>query len=155
MTEKRTTKPPHEPTGAILTAKQEAFCQAIADGMTQADAYRTAYNAVNTKPSTVQENACRLMADSKVAARVAELRSKLAQKQLWTREKSVKALVRAYKVAEDGGQSTAMTAAVKELNAMHGYNAPSKVDLLSSDGSMSPPKRVEISFVSTASQATE
>jgi len=155
MTEKRTTKPPHEPTGATLTAKQEAFCQAIADGMTQADAYRTAYNAVNTKPSTVQENACRLMADSKVAARVAELRSKLAQKQLWTREMSVKALVRAYKVAEDGGQSTAMTAAVKELNAMHGYNAPSKVDLSSSDGSMSPPKRVEISFVDAASQATE
>lgn len=155
MTEKRTTKPPHEPTGATLTAKQEAFCQAIADGMTQADAYRTAYNAVNMKSSTVQENACRLMANSKIAARVAELRSKLTQKQLWTREMSVKALVRAYKVAEDGGQSTAMTAAVKELNAMHGYNAPSKVDLLSSDGSMSPPKRVEISFVNAASQAAE
>ena len=58
-----------------LTAKQEAFCQAIADSMTQADAYRTAYNAVNMKPSTVQENACRMMADSKMAARVAELRS--------------------------------------------------------------------------------
>ena len=138
-----------------LTAKQEAFCQAIADGMTQADAYRTAYNAVNMKPESVQVKACELTKDGKISVRVAELRSKLAQKQLWTREMSVKALVRAYKVAEDGGQSTAMTAAVKELNAMHGYNAPSKVDLLSSDGSMSPPKRVEISFVNAASQATE
>jgi phage terminase small subunit len=136
MTEKRTTKPPHEPTGATLTAKQEAFCQAIADGMTQADAYRTAYNAGKMKPDTVHVKASTLMADGKIAARVAELRSKLAQKQLWTREMSVKALVRAYKVAEDGGQSTAMTAAVKELNAMHGYNAPAKVDLMNTDGSM-------------------
>ena len=121
-----------------LTAKQEAFAQNVASGMTQADAYRAGYNAQNMKPSTVQENACRLMANSKIAARVKELKDALAKKQLWTREMSVKALVRAYKVAEDGGQSTAMTAAVKELNAMHGYNAPSKVDLLSSDGSMSP-----------------
>lgn len=138
-----------------LTAKQEAFCQAVADGMTQADAYRAGYNAQNMKQDSVHVNASKLMADAKIAQRVAELKSKLAKKQLWTREMSVKALVRAYKVAEDGGQSTAMTAAVKELNAMHGYNAPSKVDLLSSDGSMSPPKRVEISFVNAASQATE
>lgn len=139
----------------MLTAKQEEFCQAIADGMTQADAYRTAYNAVNTKPSTVQENASRLMADSKISARVAELRGALAKKALWTREKSVAGLVKAFRVAEDAGNAAAMTGSIKELNAMHGFNAPSKVDLLSSDGSMSPPKRVEISFVNAASQATE
>lgn len=138
-----------------LTHKQERFAQAVADGMTQADAYRTAYSAVNMKPSTVQENACRLMADSKIAARVAELRSKLAQKQLWTREKSVAGLVKAFRVAEGAGNAAAMTGSIKELNAMHGFNAPSKVDLSSSDGSMSPPKRVEISFVDAASQATE
>ena len=121
-----------------LTAKQEAFCQAMADGMTQADAYRAGYNAKNMKPSTVQENACRLMADSKISARVAELKSALEKKQLWTREKSVSALIKAYKVAEDGGQSTAMTAAVKELNVMHGYNAPIALDLTSLGESMQP-----------------
>ena len=139
----------------MLTGKQEKFCQCIADGMTQADAYRASYNAEKMKPESVQVKASVLMADGKISLRVAELRGALAKKALWTREMSVKALVRAYKVAEDGGQSTAMTAAVKELNAMHGYNAPSKVDLSSSDGSMSPPKRVEISFVGAASQATE
>lgn len=121
-----------------LTAKQEAFCQAIADGMTQADAYRTAYNAVNMKPESVQVKACELTKDGKISVRVAELKSALSEKQLWTREKSVKALINAYKVAEDGGQSTAMTAAVKELNVMHGYNAPIALDLTTLGESMQP-----------------
>ena len=138
MTEKRTTKPPHEPTGATLTAKQEAFAQNVASGMTQADAYRAAYNAEKMKPSTVQENASRLMTGSKVAARVKELKDALAKKHLWTREMSVKALVKAYKVAESAGQSAGMTGAVKELNVMHGYNAPIALDLTTLGESMQP-----------------
>lgn len=121
-----------------LTAKQEAFCQAIADGMTQADAYRAGYNAKNMKQDSVHVNASKLMACAKIAQRVAELKSALEKKQLWTREKSVKALINAYKVAEDGGQSTAMTAAVKELNVMHGYNAPLALDLTTLGESMQP-----------------
>lgn len=130
--------PPHAPItgGQMLTAKQEAFCQAIADGMTQADAYRTAYNAKNMKPETVQVKACELAKDGKISVRVAELKSKLSARQLWTREMSVKALVKAYKVAEDAGNAAAMTGSIKELNAMHGFNAPAKVDLSNSDGSM-------------------
>ena len=139
----------------MLTGKQEKFCQCIADGMTQADAYRASYNAEKMQAKTIHEKASALMADGKVAARVAELRGALAKKALWTREKSVAWLVKAFQVAEQGGNASGMTGAVKELNAMHGYNAPSKVDLSSSDGSMSPPKRVEISFVDAASQTTE
>ena len=139
----------------MLTGKQEKFCQCVADGMTQADAYRASYNAGKMQSKTIHEKASALMADGKVAARVAELRGALAKKGLWTREKSVAGLVKAFRVAEDAGNAAAMTGSIKELNAMHGFNAPSKVDLLSSDGSMSPPKRVEISFVNAASQATE
>lgn len=139
----------------MLTGKQEKFCQCIADGMTQADAYRTAYNAKGMKPDTVHVKASTLMADGKIAGRVRELREALAEKVLWTRAQSVAGLVKAFQVAEDAGNAAAMTGSIKELNAMHGFNAPSKVDLSSSDGSMSPPKRVEISFVNAASQATE
>ena len=39
-----------------LTAKQEVFAQAIADGMTQADAYRTAYDAGNMKAETIHKD---------------------------------------------------------------------------------------------------
>ena len=112
-----------------LTAKQEAFCQAIADGMTQADAYRTAYSAEKMADKTIWEKASALMADGKVTARVAELKQALAEKQLWSREMSVKGLVAAYRVASEGKNASGMTGAIKELNAMHGYNEPAKVNI--------------------------
>ena len=80
----------------MLTAKQEAFAAAVASGKTQADAYRLAYNADKQKDATLWSNASRLMADSKVAARVEDLRKQLENKQLWTREMSVKALIGAW-----------------------------------------------------------
>jgi len=110
-----------------LTAKQEAFAQGIADGLGQADAYRTAYDAANMKDETVYPNASRLMSNSKVIARVAELKAQVAEKQLWTREMSVKGLMSAYRIALEAKASTGMTAAVKELNIMHGYNEPTKL----------------------------
>lgn len=127
-----------------LTAKQEAFVQAVADGMSQADAYRTAFDAENMKPETIHKRASEMMGKGEVAGRLAELRGALSTKALWTREMSVKALVEAYKVAREGKQSGAMTCAVKELNAMHGFNEPMRVDHLSSDGSMSPPTVIEL-----------
>lgn len=114
---------------AKLTAKQEAFCQAIADGMTQADAYRSAYSADNMADKTVWKRASELMAYGEVAGRVAELKSKLEAKQLWSREMSVKGLVAAYKVASNAGNASGMTGAIKELNAMHGFNEPTKVNV--------------------------
>ena len=113
-------------TQAKLTAKQEAFAQGIADGLGQADAYRMAYDAEGMKDSTVYSNASRLMNDSKIIARVAELKSQVADKQLWTREMSVKGLMSAYRIALEAKSSTGMTGAVKELNIMHGYNEPTK-----------------------------
>jgi len=58
-----------------LTPKQEKFAQCVADGMSQADAYRTAYDcAPTTKASTVHSRACELMADIRVSCRVGALR---------------------------------------------------------------------------------
>jgi hypothetical protein len=110
-----------------LTAKQEAFCQGIADGLGQADAYRMAYDAEGMKDNTIYSKASVLMSDGKVAARVAELKAQVAEKQLWTREMSVKGLMSAYRIALEAKASSGMTAAVKELNIMHGYNEPTKL----------------------------
>ena len=62
----------------MLTAKQEKFARCIVEGMTQADAYRSAYNCKQTTDKTVQESASRLMADPNISARVQELRDKAA-----------------------------------------------------------------------------
>lgn len=109
-----------------LTPKQEKFASCIADGMSQADAYRTAFNAENMKAETIHKRASELMGNGEVAGRVQELRGNLATKALWTREMSVRALKVAYAVAKGQDNASGMTAAVKELNAMHGYNEPTK-----------------------------
>lgn len=60
---------------SALTAKQEAFAQAVASGMNQSDAYRQVYKVrAGTKPESINQAASRVMADIKVTSRVAELR---------------------------------------------------------------------------------
>ena len=56
----------------MLTAKQEAFCRAIAvEGLNQSAAYSKAYDAAKMTAKSISEAASRLAADSKVAARIA------------------------------------------------------------------------------------
>ena len=116
-------------TDVKLTAKQEAFAQGIADGLGQADAYRMAYDAEGMKDSTVYPKASRMMNEGKIRARIDELKAQVADKQLWTREMSVKGLISAYRIALEAKTSTGMTSAVKELNIMHGYNEPTKLSV--------------------------
>jgi len=116
-----------------LTPQQEHFCQLVASGKTQADAYRGAYKVnPKTKPETTQANASRLMANSKVVARVAELRKELAEKELWTREDSLRTLIdKALPLCE---KPQDFVAVLKELNAMQGFNAPQKTEHTGKDG---------------------
>lgn len=76
----------------MLTTQQEAFAQNIIMGMSQAEAYRNAYNTKKMTDKTVWEKASRLMATDKVRARVDELRSQVAQKAIMTAEERLKFL---------------------------------------------------------------
>jgi hypothetical protein len=98
--------------------------------MSQADAYRSAYNTTKAKPETVQQAASRLMAGGKVYARVKELRDELANKSLWTREQSI-AVLAGVVDAQDSKHSDKI-GAVKVLNEMQGFNAPVKLDVAGS-----------------------
>lgn len=109
-----------------LTSKQEAFAQALADGLNQSDAYRKAYDANNMKPETVQNSAYKVLKNDEVTARVKELKDTIVSKQLWTREDSVRTLK---SVIDDAERLGDKVSAVKELNAMHGFNAPTKSEL--------------------------
>ena len=141
---------------AILTGKQEKFCQGVADGLTQADAYRAAYNASGMRPESVQVSASKLMADPKISQRVAELRRKLAERLLWTREQSVDELKAAIALAKETETPAAITSAIKELNAMHGYNAPAKLDVTTNGESLNaetPAQAAIARFLKAASEA--
>jgi hypothetical protein len=56
-----------------ITAKQEAFALAYIRLQNASDAYRASYDVRTATPKSVNEMACRLLKNVKVAARVAEL----------------------------------------------------------------------------------
>jgi len=110
-----------------LTAKQEKFCQSIADGKTQLDAYKSAYNTAKSKDSSLYVRASELLNNGKIIVRIDELKKALENKHLWTREMSVR-ILGSIALNQKGFENNRI-AAIKELNAMHGYNAPTKIDL--------------------------
>lgn len=63
-----------------LTAKQEQFAQLVAQGKSQADAYRGAYDTSNWTDKSVWEKASTLAADVKVSARIKELKDETAKR---------------------------------------------------------------------------
>lgn len=58
-----------------LTPQQEIFAAAVASGLSKSDAYCKGYNTARMSRKTVNEAASRLARDSKVTARIAELRA--------------------------------------------------------------------------------
>jgi len=118
-----------------LTPKQEAFAQAYIETGNASEAYRQTYNASRMKPETVNRKAKELLDNGKITARVDELKAELAKHNLWTREQSVKALIN---VIRHPDKQTDVIAAVKELNAMHGYNAPDKLEVSGPNGAPLP-----------------
>jgi phage terminase small subunit len=58
-----------------LTAKQEKFCEEVASGKTQSDAYRVAYNASNMADETINSKASILMTKGNIRARMEEIRT--------------------------------------------------------------------------------
>lgn len=120
-----------------LTAKMQVFCQESVNGKNISDAYRAAYKTDDMKPVTINGKAWKLNQRSDIRGRIAELKKKLADKNLWTREKSVRVLS---DIADNAEKDSDKVSAVKELNSMHGFKEAEKHDHTSSDGSMSPSK---------------
>lgn len=100
----------------MLTAKQEKFVQGIIEGMSQADAYRSAYSCKRMADKTIWENASRLMADSKVTARIQELRDQIAGEKIMSASKRAERLT---EFAADADPNVAMKA-IDLLNKMTG-----------------------------------
>ena len=110
-----------------MTPKQEAFAIAVAGGMTQADAYRSVYNVrANTKQESIHQAASTVMANINVSSRVDELKQQLADKELWTREDSIRAMIQ---VIEEPDNQGCKINAVKVINDMQGFNAATKTQV--------------------------
>lgn len=74
-----------------LTLKQETFCKEyISNGGNATQAYKKAYDCKKMKDKTINENASRLLKDSKVSARLEELKKPLQEKFEYSMEQSFK-----------------------------------------------------------------
>jgi len=102
----------------MLTPKQELFVQGVIKGMTQADAYRSAYNCKKMADKTIHENASRLMADSKVKARVQELRDQIDKCTIMTAQQRLEWLTALINNVEEG--TTDKLKAIDIMNKMEG-----------------------------------
>lgn len=77
-----------------LTAKQEAFVQGLAAGLSNAEAYRQAYDAKDMKPATIHNESCKLALRPDITARLHEI---LAEKKSRNSMESVKATDRVWR----------------------------------------------------------
>lgn len=102
----------------MLTAKQEKFVQNLLEGMNQADAYRSAYDASRMTDKTVHEKASLLAGQDKVRARLAELRDKLANESIMSAQKRMEWLTRVIK--DDHEKTENKIKALDILNKMDG-----------------------------------
>ena len=91
-----------------ITPKQQAFALAYIELQNCSAAYRAAYNTANMKPKTVHEAASRLLKNSKVAARIAELTAPAVSAAGLSIERTL--LETARMAYSDPGRSTARTA---------------------------------------------
>ena len=76
-----------------LTVKQEAFCRHYVDTGNATEAYRMSYDCSNMKPETIWSAACRLLANSKVTARIKEIQQEYAERSKVDRKKVEKVLM--------------------------------------------------------------
>lgn len=102
----------------MLTAKQEAFVQNIIQGMSQADAYRSAYDASRMTDKTIHEKASLLAGQDKIKARLTELRGKLANEKIMSAQKRMEWLTGLIK--SDDASNADKIKALDILNKMDG-----------------------------------
>ena len=94
-----------------LTEMMERFCQGVASGKPQIEAYRAAYNAENQSDDTVSKSAYRLMEDERILARIAEIRAPAVAQAQYTLQQHLDRLNHLSHLAEaDGKYQAAVTA---------------------------------------------
>ena len=101
----------------MLTGKQEEFAKNIVQGMSQADAYRSAYDAEDMSDNAIYREASLLVSNPKVAQRIQELRGELAKPTIMSAQERLEWL--SYLVSADAG-TTDKLRAIDIMNRMTG-----------------------------------
>lgn len=114
-----------------IKKKHVLLAEKLFSGMSQVDAYKEVCDTSNQGEATIRQQANQYANSARVKALMDEMKTKMVEKYLWKREDSVIALKDAIDMAKGADNPAGVVAAVKELNAMHGFNAPQKLDITS------------------------
>ena len=94
-----------------LTIKQEKFANLYIELGNASEAYRQSYNCQKMKDETVNRNAKILLDDNKIATRIDELRSELAERHDITKDTLITELEEARQIAKDTAKAASMVSA--------------------------------------------
>jgi hypothetical protein len=115
-----------------LTAKQDKFARLVAEGKTQADAYREAYNALKMADKTVWERASFEASKDKVKTRIDELKKEFTKKldivSTITVERQIKYTQKVIQECLKTGDFNNSLKAMDMQNRLIGLYAPTKTD---------------------------
>jgi len=122
---------------ALQNKKHEAFAQAVALGMPASQAYADCVSGGKCSEATAEVTGCRLCKESKVALRIAELKSKVSdaadKKFDLTKDKWLGRLACIARKAEDSDDFSAATNALDKIGKAGGWYEAEKVTLDLSD----------------------
>lgn len=104
----------------MLTGKQEEFAKNIVQGMNQADAYRSAYDAEDMSDNAIYVEASRLIDNPNVALRIKELRDELAKATIMSAQERLEWLTVLVKTGAHYTLSTDKLRAIDIMNKMTG-----------------------------------
>lgn len=102
----------------MLTAKQEKFVQCIIQGMSQADAYRSAYSVKKMSANAIYREASLLVESPKVAQRLSEIRAELAKPSIMSAQERLEWLTSIIKSDEE--TTSDKLKASDQMNRMQG-----------------------------------
>ena len=106
---------------AKLTIKQEKFAQAYVETGNASEAYRTAYpRSQNWKPTSVEVNASKMLADTKVLLRIEQLRSEHRARHDVTIDSLTEDARDAIELAKIEGSPAAYVSAITLIAKLHG-----------------------------------
>lgn len=103
-----------------LTPKQEAFCLAYIETGNASEAYRRSYDAGKMQPATINVKASQLLADDKIAVRVAELKAAHVERHNVTIDTIREMLVEDRKLARELETPAAAVSATMGLAKLYG-----------------------------------
>jgi hypothetical protein len=83
---------------------------------------------------------------------IADLKARAEQGVVWTREMAMTALLDTYQLARDQNHAQGATGALKELNAMYGYNEATKINIGGQNGNPILLQKIERIVVNDDSQ---